>query len=256
MTAQEQTQTQTRHRIEAQRQGGLQMASNTGTVPATPQEFSFFNQLMAMGFRDRKEVMQGIRESDASSVDEVMMWIIQQREDREEARKMDEGRLRSEQLRKEEAEKRKRAFQERLDAATSRDVFRDIFGRPSWVLDHLDDAHFRQLVSCHKKVLARLLRLESRTRKWYQDKLPTCYFRDLCHRSNQQAEINFDSWLMRECDTLEAGLYKLELQQGGVPKLFIRAQEDHPEYKERGEDDESDDEIIFCGTRQSVGASS
>mmetsp|Transcript_39838 Transcript_39838/g.96144 ORF Transcript_39838/g.96144 Transcript_39838/m.96144 type:complete len:531 (+) Transcript_39838:135-1727(+) len=228
-------------------------SAGESNVPKTPQEFSFFNQLLAMGFQDRDEVMLGIRQSNASSVDEVMMWIIQQREEREEARKMDEARLRSEQLRKENADKQKRAFQKRLDAATSRDDFRDIFGQPSWVLDNLDDAHFRRLVSHHKNALVRLLRLESSTRKWYQDKLPTCYFRDLCHRSNQQAENEFDSWLIRECDTLESGLYKLELQQGGVPKLFIRAQENHPEYDESGENDESDDEIVFCGTRQSEG---
>ncbi|CAJ1965904.1 unnamed protein product [Cylindrotheca closterium] len=224
-----------------------------GNVPKTPQEFSFLNQLLGMGFQDREEVMLGIRQSNASTADEIMMWIIQQREEREEARKMDEARFRSEQLRKDNAEKQKRAFQERLDAAKSRDDFRNIFGKHSWVLDNLDDAHFRRLVSRHKDVLVRIVKLESSTRKWYQDKLPTCYFRDLCHRSNQQAVSEFDSWLIGECDTLEAGLYKLEFQQGGVPKLFLQAQENHPEYGESGENDESDDEIVFCGIRQSEG---
>jgi len=218
-----------------------------GNIPKTPQEVSFFSQLLGMGFQDREEVMRGIRQSNATSADEVMMWIIQEREEREEARKMDEARLRSEQLRKENAEKQKRAFQERLNAATSRDDFRKIYGQSSWVLDDLDDAHFRRLVSHQKNCLVRLLKLESNARKWYQDKLPTCYFRDLCRRGNLCNHTEFDSWLMKECDALESGLYKLELQQGGVPKLFIRAQESHPDYKEN---DESDDEIVFCGTRQ------
>jgi hypothetical protein len=40
-----------------------------------------------------------------------------------------------------------------------------------------------------------------------------------------------------ECERLEAALYKLEEQQGGVPKLFLNAQEAaaHLENKDDGE---------------------
>jgi hypothetical protein len=222
-------------------------------TPLTPQECHLMSQLVQMGFQDRAQMVRGIRQSNGSSAEAVMMWIVKQTEDAEEAQKIDEGRRRSEALRAENALKQKQAEEERLEAATTREDLQTIFGAASWILKFLTQELLEKvvLVSRHKACLVRLLKIESMARKWYKSKLPSYYFKDLCRRIDGRKDETGDAlvqWLMNECDTLESGLYKLEEQQGGVPKLFLRAQEDHPD-EDDDEEDEEDDEVEVIGIR-------
>jgi hypothetical protein len=229
------------------------LAPSEQEAPLTPQECYLMSQLVQMGFQDRAEMVRGIRQSNGSSAEAVMMWIVNQKEDAAEAQKIDEARRRSEALRAENALKQKQAEEERLEAATTREDLQTIFGAASWILKFLTQELLEKvvLVSQHKACLVRLLKIESMARKWYKSKLPSYYFKDLCRRINGRKDKTGDAlvqWLMNECDTLESGLYKLEEQQGGVPKLFLRAQENHPDEDDE-EEDEEDDEVEVIGTR-------
>lgn len=227
-------------------------------LPLNPQESMMLSQLVQMGFRDRDEVVRGIRQSNKNSADAIMMWLIQEKENADEASKMDEARKRSEELRAENAIKKKQAEQERLDAANTRESLQLIF-TTSWVLKHLSQELLNKIVGVKKlkESLLRLLKIEKMAIKWYKSQLPSCYFKDLCRRIHNENDLVV--WFQKECDALEAGLYMLEEQQGGVPKLFLRATAAHPEDEEDAEtgkageekksDDDDDDEIEVIGVR-------
>jgi hypothetical protein len=188
--------------------------------PQTPQEHQLLGELLQMGFPDRREILTGIRQSmcnnnNTTSADQVMMWIVSQREEAEEARKMDEARLRSEALRHEQAERCASSVQERLASANTIQDLSSVFG-DSWMLHGLDDDRLQTLLKDNPQSFKRFLTLEQKTRQWYGHKLPSYYFSDL---------IKTNLIVDAECERLEAALYKLEEQQGGVPKLFLNAQE-------------------------------
>jgi hypothetical protein len=211
-----------------------QPATNTcdSDHPQTPQEHQLLGELLQMGFPNRREILTGIRQSmcnnnDTTSADQVMMWIVSQREEAEEACKMDEARLRSESLRHEQAERCASSVQERLASANTIQDLSSVFG-DSWMLHGLDDDRLQTLLKGNPESFKRFLSLEQKTRQWYGHKLPSYYFCDL---------IKTNLIVDAECERLEAALYKLEEQQGGVPKLFLNAQEAaaHLENKDDGE---------------------
>jgi hypothetical protein len=201
-------------------------SSSDEAQPLTPNELNSLQELHQMGFPDRHEIISGIRNSGKTTSEDIMMWMVRQKEETEEAHKMDEARLRSEELRRQNAEKQEAAAKERIDNANNRQALKEVFGEASWVLQNFNDKLFDLLVNKYKDALVRLLKLEEKARKWYEE-LPLYYFRDFCKRCNEQKErTDLIQSLKNECDALEVGMYKLEEQQGGVPKLFIKAQDE------------------------------
>jgi hypothetical protein len=218
--------------------------TTTTTMTTTPQEHQLLAELLQMGFPNRPEILNGIRQSGGTTSDQVMMWIVTQREEVEEARKMDQARLRSEELRKEQSERRLQTVKQRLESATVTDLYQ-IFP-DSWILKRIASPDRLQTMA-EKNTLIRLLQFEQNARQWYGTNLPSYYFHDLTNRmlathTSAGRGCGRIDWLSSECERLESALYKLEEQQGGVPKLFSQAQEAHSE-------EDEDTEIVMVGRR-------
>jgi hypothetical protein len=234
------------------------------TQPSTPQEATLFAELRQMGFTDVQELLTAIRNfttpsDDTTTTDndnnnaaaaaaptlanseQVMMWIISQREEAEEAKKMDEARLRSESLRKEQAELQKRAAQERLDAAGLTE-FKELFPG-SWILQD-SKLPLDTWVETIKDSLVELLNLEKQAIKFYGVKLPRGYFEQLCLRleecsnSSSSHKCKIKTEMKNECEILQTALYRLSEQQGGVPRIFLTTATN------LGNDDLDDDIVI------------
>ena len=203
-------------------------SGNDNSGPRSPQEAKLFLELTQMGFQDRDEVLNAIRHftdnsnnddttgsgssSDTVGVgsvtsEQVMMWIISQREEAEEAKKMDLARFQSEELRKEQAERRKQEKENRIGSA-SLDVLAQTMFPKSWVLKRMAaaaDIGGRNCGSMHalvvqvvqralkdstddttkasvslKKTLIQLLELEKNALKWYNCLVPRAYFENWC----------------------------------------------------------------------------
>ena len=208
--------------------------------PQTAKEHQFVVELQHMGFTNKREILDGIRQSGGSTSEDVMVWMISQREEAEEARKEDEARLRSEELRKEHAEREAQATREKLDSAKVPDLY-PMFPN-SWILERIPKPERLQAMA-NKAVLTKLLQLENKGRKWYGTKLPSYYFYDLATRM-MASRVGKIDWLPSEFERLESALFNLEEQQGGVPRLFLAAQEAHPEGEAQ-----DDKEIVIVGRR-------
>ena len=247
------------------------------SLPKDLREMSLLAQLKAMGFTDQREMLAGLRhvekerggggtimslDTSSTHVEEAMMWIVAQREEAEEARKMDLARITSEYEHSEE-ERRKKDTDQRLQEAS----IEDIVGMG----ENSDSGHFHKHKSkffhfsillrselvrsiflstfCPdtKKNLIHLLKLEQKANQWYGAVLPWAYF-------NYVATGRIESWahdkaeskpsadppnemiqnvgdLIRiEAETLERGLYVMSEQHNNglqnVPKIFTNARED------------------------------
>lgn len=204
------------------------------TRPKNPQEQQMIQQLQQMGFTDVREMLTGIRHVTcqqqqqflASQVENVMMWIVSQREEAEEAKKLDAARARSEALRAEQARLRKQAAHERLWGSTMGDWISesDLF-RGSVVLKEA-----RECLETHvfddaerKKKLIRFLELEKKARKWYGNSVPWCYLCDLCAKWKPLSAEELVKSIDKEATALETAMYSLSEQQGGVPIIFTEA---------------------------------
>ena len=216
-----------------------------------------FGQLLEMGF-EKQEIMDGIQQlcqqqqdSNSNSVtnipstDEIMLHLVTQREEAEEARKEDEVRLRSEEQQHEVRQRREESQTESLSKVTTYQEIRKIFPK-SWVLnsiaaaDDVDDDDNNKtkkkssaalLSSKSRKDFVELLKLEEKSRKWYGWVLPSGYFRrvgdrlDEIDKEEREAKKNENSnnctFLKDECQRLRSGLYELEEQVKGQPKIFL-----------------------------------
>ena len=70
-----------------------------------------------------------------------------------------------------------------------------------------------------------LLTLEAKAKKWY-GVLPEPYFDKQRKVLEGKKSVNQQKeWILAECDRLQKGLYELENQRGGVPKLFLDARD-------------------------------
>lgn len=197
--------------------------------------------------------------------EQVMIWIITQREEAEEAKKMDEARLRSESLRKEQAELQKRAAQERLDTAGLSDL-KELFPG-SWILKDSNnklplDAWVAAAATI-KHSLVRLLTLEKQAIKFYGAKLPGGYFQQLCVRledkcssnnknnNNKKCSSSIQMDMKKECEILQTALYSLSEQQGGVPRIFLTASANINDDNDNNDDDSDDEIVIIHNSRAS-----
>jgi hypothetical protein len=221
--------------------------------PLTLQESAMLHQLRQMGFSDEREMLAGIRHVTSHDlnkrVDDAMMWIVQQREEAEEARKMDAVRARSEQLRQEQADLKRRNKKERMDAATMHEwtTEREFF-QGSVVLQLATGVLEGLRANCHKRaVLEEFLELEKNARKWFGPRVPFCYFVKLAkHWSEALPTMDLVSAITSATAVVQKALFSLSEQQGGVPKIFLSATK---EFEEQGlptgpEGTDDDDEVM------------
>ena len=176
-----------------------------------------------------------------------MCWMVQQREEREDARLMDAARLASEEMKQQEDAKKKTAAM--TFSYTTLKELKDKFSK-SWILNNLTADWMVSSIQDenHKKHWVKLLELESLSQKWYQNKLPSYYFlKEVCPRGESKTNIGeVKNWLIWEYERLQAGLYKLEEQQGGAPKIFTKAQD---KFASNENDDDNDGDVICVGRR-------
>jgi hypothetical protein len=246
-----------------------------GDRPRDTRESSLVDTMRSMGFTDNREILSGIRAvaaqreggsvvaaagwSSQDHVEAAMLWIISQREEAAEARKVDEARFSSERV---DAEMMQRRNDERelemmssglIDLLGSVEEEFEISSRyfPHSVIlqSRTTKQMFATISSLNDSVKAtrarkevlRYLILEKKASDWYGRVLPYSFF-------HYSAKSRFESWakellktsngysdqiiqrLMKECDELERALYNLsEQEEGGVanvPKVFIHAQRD------------------------------
>lgn len=221
-------------------------------APLTLQESAMLYQLRQMGFSDEQEMLAGIRHVTSHDlnkrVDDAMMWIVQQREEAEEAKKMDAVRARSEQLRQEQSDLKRRYKKERMDAATMHEwkTEREFF-QGSVVLQLLANGVLETVrTNGHKQVLEEFLELEKNARKWFGPRVPFCFFVRLAkHWSEPMPTTDLVNAITSATMVVQKALFSLSEQQGGVPKIFLLATK---EFEEQGlptgpEGTNDDDEV-------------
>lgn len=219
-------------------------------------------QLRQMGFTDMREMLTGIRHvvnapaDIPSQVESVMMWIVAQREEAEEARKIDAARARSESLRAEQARLRKQAAHERMWSSSIEDwrSQSDLF-QGSIVLKEAKECLETRIFDNrdYKEKLIRFLELEKKARKWYGTSVPWCFFCHLCQRWNEMSTQELVQSIEEEATCLETAMYSLSQQEGGVPKIFRQARANAEKdgrptspikEKASADNDDSDDDVI------------
>jgi hypothetical protein len=247
------------------------------STPHNPTEAILLQQLLQMGFL-KQEILDGIRQCRSGTAailysDEVMLHLVSQREEAEEARKEDEVRLRSEDQKQEESQRREQNQKESLSKATTGEDLNSLFPE-SWVLKVImaaanttsatdDDSkgNNNQSVSTilrnsdSRNHFLEFLKLEEKSRKWYGWILPSEYFRNVGKRLKSSAGDKNEpipSWatiLCNERKKLRCGLYELKEQLNGQPKIFLDQR--RPEKKNCGateiviidhDDDDDDDD--------------
>lgn len=213
-------------------------ATNPQSSPQNPAEAILLQQLLEMGF-NKQEILDGIRQCQSNpnalpSADDVMLHLISQREEAEEARKEDQVRLRSEEQKQEESRRRERNQKESLSKATSGEDLKQIF-HDSWVLSVLlektsnskgNSRSIETILGSHKRDdFLEFLKLEEKSRKWYGWVLPAGYFQKVGRRlksagDNKKAS-SWTTFLTSEREKLRCGLYELKEQLKGQPKIFL-----------------------------------
>jgi hypothetical protein len=249
--------------------------------------------LRQMGFDNPVEIKQAIRACGSASVnnvsaDDCMMWIIHQREEQVEARKMDTARMRSEELRQEAATARKAAARDIYQTANSRVALQRIFGTTSVVLAEVSSSgdadkdkdtvkdkqetpqNGEDFLLILKEIdngdlLYKFLQLEQNIYKWYND-VSWCYLTDLVKgwkktwndvgEKKDATHEHLKIALRTATKQLEQGMYSLEHQQGGIPKLFWEKKQEAERLglptgpansnsnKEDNKSDEYDDDLV------------
>jgi len=203
--------------------------------PCTLQESTMMNELRQMGFSDEREMLAGIRHVSSQvlhqRVDDAMMWIVQQREEAAEAKKVDAVRARSESLRYEQVELKRRNKKARMDAATMYEwaTEREFF--QGSVILQFASAVLEPLRKSHEKVLVDFLELEKNARKWFGPNVPYCYFLKRAQEWREMGTINLADDILKETAIVQTAMFSLSEQQGGVPKVFMLATK---EFKDKG----------------------
>jgi hypothetical protein len=259
--------TNTTVRVKLERQLNV---NEEGCQPRNPMEMNLLVQLSQMGFTNRREILESIRElasntnpSQPPSVDSVMVAMITQREEAEEAKHMDEARLQSEQARKEDAQRRRSLIynnvEEKLKTASMDDWRRTTGMFPdSWILNENTCYDFLSALIQDKDTLLKcklmaLLKLEKKAKQWYGKVLPRGYFaRCVTERLILATADSMTGKLQNEIKALEVAMFQLSEQQGGVPRIFLEAHDD--DTKERDGDEQNGsgvldvDDVVLVGT--------
>lgn len=220
-------------------------------TPLTFHEYAVMTALRQMGFQNEIEIRQAIRCNVGGGPEECMMWIIQQREEQDEAKKIDEARVRSEELRQQATLARRRHAREQFDAARTVDELTQTLFPTSIVLKYASKDVLHNCKKAHPCLLYKFLQLEQNIIKWYNE-VPWCYLVDLAERWKRTKPSAFD--LESVISELEVSIYSLENQKGGIPAIFFDKQREaerngksiRPPSNEdsRGQDDIDNCEVI------------
>ena len=251
-------------------------SSSSTDIPLQPRDFresNMVSQMRGMGFTDTTEILTALRAvaaqreevsivSAASShnnasmngsngwsfqeqTEAAMMWIVQQREEVEEAKKLDEARISSEQADMATEHSRKQTMELELKNSDmvsllgSVDDDKEIRSKHFPYSALLCDQPVKRVLSIAssdssgKDQVIRLLNLEKKARKWYGTVLPFSYF-SYCLRPRIEcwlsAESNICQKLSNESDIIEKAMFTLTEQvEGGlgrVPRIFFDAQQE------------------------------
>lgn len=214
-----------------------------------------------------REMLSGIRATSSSNdaifipnqwnqqqhVEAAMMWIVNQREEEAEARKLDEARVSSEMADRAIEKSRREENERQMKIASLDTMFGTIDGKcvtskyfPQSVL--LKNVEVRRVLHSigngpGKDVGIKLLQLEAKARKWYGTVLPYSHFKHVlcpCFETwsnefivsskilNSVSSSVLVQKVSNETKELERGMYNLSNQEQGsfgmAPKLFLEAQ--------------------------------
>lgn len=237
--------------------------------PKDYRESSMVESLRNMGFTDVREMLSGIRATSTNDtslfipnqwnqqqqVEAAMMWIVNQREEVAEARKLDEARVSSEMAdramecsRREERERQmKYADLNALFGSMEEDSIVSKYFPESTLLKNAEVRKVMHAIGIGpgKDVSIKLLHLEAKARKWYGTVLPYAHFRYvICplfetwtrefivssKRLNSASTSILIQKVSHEYKQLEQGMYNLSEQEQGsfglAPKLFLKAKKD------------------------------
>ena len=244
--------------------------------PVDAREAFLLAQMKMVGFTDDGEILAGLRHvrsgaphlDPSAVIDMAMVWIVKQREEAEEARKMDMARMISETDRSEK-DRREREAARRLQEASMGDIVgigddaRSKFFRGSVLLrSPLMRSLFLSVGgAAAKEECVRLLRLEQQAGQWYGKVLPWAYFHhvaigrieawaddDVANDTDEY--LTAEALIRQEADALERALFSLseQIHNGvqNVPQVFVSAQEDarRKGLPDAPETEEDDDEVI------------
>ena len=238
-------------------------------MPQSTVEIRILLELSQMGFPDKKECLEAIRHAVANSAETpssetVMLAIISKREEDEEAKKMDQARLLSEQdlnngnVDGEELRERQRAAaEEKLLQATytqwlepESNADRKLMFPGSWLLCNkpsksliMDIVNNRDRTEV-KKSLIKLLRLEKNAKQWYAVDFAKPYFtcvvgKRLLDAAPEKIKSEIDE-IAAEAE--EAMSYPWKQDKDKRPKLYIRAREEYPAAQAAGESTSAEDD--------------
>ena len=233
-------------------------------LPRDYKESAMVQSLRNMGFTDLREMLSGIRATSTDDspifvpnqwdqqqqVEAAMMWIVNQREETAEARKLDEARISSELADRAIERSRKEEMERKMKYAD----FNSLFGSDSTTSRYfphsvlLKNAEVRKVLRVigngpGKDAAIKLLQLESKARKWYGTVLPYAHFkhtvcacfeawsREFLVFSKVPKSIDISTLtqkVIHESKRLEMGMYNLSQQEqgsfGNQPRLFLVSQ--------------------------------
>jgi hypothetical protein len=228
----------------------------TGQIAATlSPEDRIVSDLKKIGFNDEEEIRCGIQQcqqnkdeeqrgnrtestatasgsgvtneetSGALTVtsDEVMFFLLAQRENMDEAKVEDQVRLASEQEKDLAAARNKQDFDRRCNEARTFQDVKTIFPN-SWILQGLSNmssSRKSSILADQRDPFIEILKLEHESRKWYGYRVPSYYFQGVSDRLRRSTPDY--GWLDDERKILCKGLTSLSEQIGGVPRIFREA---------------------------------
>jgi len=248
--------------------------------PRNDLEAGVLNHLRDMGFMDTTTNLSAIRtvysrltsndnDDDVMVVpsveelaDKVMMFLLAQKEELEEAAYLDIARISSERD-KEVEQKKKLADQQKLvQSMPSVTVLKSYFGQ-SQLLKHDNMYQILELLWAHeiksrsktneslrqtKRLVVEVLLLEQKAIRWYgSSQGPNAYMMFVLApgfveaalsgmkkkaKSVNDIKLNLPTaksmaaYLTHQVDAIQRGLYSLEEQQGSIPKMFVQANRD------------------------------
>lgn len=192
---------------------------------STPQQAFLTQSLKAMGFETR-EIEQAIIAKQQEqfgnvSLDDCMMWIVWQREQHDEAQKMDQVRAISESSQSEINQKQKEETAHRqLDTTITTNIqqWTKEFFPSSIVLSAAAEA-LTKIYNTNRKVLVEFCNLEQKIISWYRT-VPWCYLTELAQQWRTTSSVEVEQ-LRDEINKLQTSIYTLSEQTpSGIPKLF------------------------------------
>jgi len=236
------------------------------STPRDGEEARILSELKQMGFQDEdKDMLRVIRRcrehnpTSPVSSEVVMMKLVAQREEMDEARKEDRARLESE--RREESQKlrdnAKLAKLQQLHDAPLSDLKSKHFPN-SYIFQYAFASLEKVMGACPsvKAALLPLLQIEEKAQKWYKYELPKPYFRFVVSKqienlASDQREKKTSSelvtYLKEQEGALKTAMFTLEEQTNiGVPKLFLETYDSHQKDRENDANtcNQEGDEVI------------